>query len=126
MPSYGLRGRFRDGTRSQARKTRVRVWSHEGKDGEGAKLSCHHRRGRAGQLGWVGSVTGWLPGELCVPWSDQMPKPPAGMTNLELAFNSDKETSCPCGVLSWPHIRIPWEGVDTTESQASSAEIPGL
>lgn len=48
------------------------------------------------------------------------------MTNLELAFNSDKETSCPYGVLSWPHIRIPWEGVDTTESQASSAEIPGL
>lgn len=75
-----------------------------------------------GRLGRMGSATGWLPGELCVPWSHKMPKAPAGMTNLELVCSRDKETSWPHGVLSQPHIRVPWEGVDTTDAQASSPE----
>lgn len=60
-----------------------------------------------GQFHKRGSAPGRLPGKLCAPWSDEMPKPPAGMTNLELVFSGDKETSWLRRFLSWPCIRIP-------------------
>lgn len=77
-----------------------------------------------GGEGQGGSATGQPPGELGAPWSDKMPKPPAGGTDLEGAAGGDKETPLPHGFLSQPHIRAPGEVLKLQRPRPHLQRVP--
>lgn len=130
VPSYRLKRRFKDGTRSQALKAsgsaRAGVRSHSKRTVKGPSLVA--ATGGAGEGRGSGSRA--LPQASSLGHCEcpglKMPKPSVSMTNPDTVFSGDNETSWPHGFLSQPHIRGPWEGIKTIDAQASALDILDL